>query len=54
VENAFHLWLTEVPRFGVTWPYLLAAIAASAKWFLLFAFAMAVVIALVSAPRNEV
>jgi hypothetical protein len=53
VENALHLWLTEVPQFGVTWPYSLAAMAASAKWFLLFAFALAVVFSLANARRNK-
>ena len=53
VENALHLWLTEVPRFGVTWPYSLAAMAASVKWFLLFAFTLAVVFSLASARQNE-
>jgi hypothetical protein len=47
VENTFHLWLTEVPRFGIAWPYLAAALAASAKWVLLFGFGLAVVVALV-------
>jgi len=47
VENTFHLWLTEVLRFGIAWPYLAAALAASAKWVLLFGFGLAVVLALV-------
>ena len=47
VENTFHLWLTEVPRFGIAWPYLAAALAASMKWVLLFGFGLAVVLALV-------
>ena len=47
VENALHLWLTEVPRFGVQLPYLLAASCASVKWLLLFAYALTVAVALV-------
>lgn len=53
VENSFHLWLTEVPRFGVPLPYLLAALAASAKWVLLFAFGLAVAVALVRGRRGK-
>jgi hypothetical protein len=52
-ENALHLWLTEVPRFGVHLPYLLAATCASAKWLLLIAFVLAVVFAQGSAQRTE-
>jgi hypothetical protein len=46
VENALHWWLTEVPRFGLTWPYLLAAGSASAKWLLLLAYGLSVTLAL--------
>lgn len=45
-ENVLHLWLTEVPRFGVPWAYTAAAVAASLKWGLLLAFAFAVAWAL--------
>jgi hypothetical protein len=45
-ENALHLWLTEVPRFGNAWVYAMAAAAAAAKWLLLVAFALAVALAL--------
>jgi hypothetical protein len=48
-ENALQLWLTEVPRFGVPLPYLLAATCASVKWLLLLAFALAVAVALARA-----
>ena len=44
-ENGLQLWLTEVPRFGVHWPYWLAASCACAKWILLLAFAFTVVVA---------
>jgi hypothetical protein len=44
-ENACHWWLTEVPRFAITWPYLLAAGSACMKWFLLVAFGLTVVFA---------
>ena len=52
VENSLHLWLTEVPRFGVPLPYLLAALAASAKWLLLFSFGLAVAVALLRGRRG--
>jgi hypothetical protein len=38
-ENAWHLWLTAAPRFGLAWPYALAATVAAAKWLLLIGFA---------------
>ncbi|NKE64417.1 hypothetical protein RAMLITH_01170 [Ramlibacter sp. RBP-2] len=50
-ENALHLWLTEVPRFGVPWAYTAAALAASLKWGLLLAFAFAVAFALAVRER---
>ena len=50
VENALHWWLTQVPRFGLTWPYLLAAGSASTKWLLLLAYGLSVTLAL---ARNE-
>lgn len=50
-ENALHLWLTEVPRFGVPWAYAAAALAASLKWGLLLAFAFAVACALAGRRR---
>jgi hypothetical protein len=40
IENALHLWLTAVPRFGVPWAYAVAASCSVAKWALLFAFAL--------------
>lgn len=46
LENALHWWLTEVPRFGLTWPYLFAAGSASAKWLLLLAYGLSVALAL--------
>lgn len=45
VENGLHLWLTEVPRFGVQAPYLVAASCASLKWLLLLAYGFTAVIA---------
>lgn len=48
-ENALHLWLTEMPRFGVQLPYLLAATSASLKWLLLLAFCLALLAALARA-----
>lgn len=46
-ENAWHLWLTEVPRFGVAWMYAAAGSCAALKWTLLLTFAGAVAWALV-------
>jgi hypothetical protein len=46
IENAFHLWLTAAPRFGLAPIYALSALGAAAKWALLFAFAIAVLHAL--------
>jgi len=45
-ENAFHWWLTEVPRFGIAWAYAVAAACAAGKWLLLLAFVLAVLYAL--------
>lgn len=49
IENALHLWLTAMPRFDVTLPYLAAALCSTAKWLLLCAFALAAARALVQA-----
>jgi hypothetical protein len=45
-ENALHWWLTEVPRFGVPLPYLVAAACAALKWLLLLAYAFTVALTL--------
>ena len=47
VENALHWWLTEVPRFGVPLPYAAAGAAATAKWLLVFGWAILVLGSLV-------
>ena len=52
-ENVWHWWLTEVPRLGVQLPYPLAAGCASAKWLLLVAYAMTVVLALARPQRAQ-
>lgn len=39
VENLAHAWLTEVPRFGMTWVYAAAGSVSLAKWLLLMLFA---------------
>ncbi|MBV2264660.1 MAG: hypothetical protein KUL79_14065 [Thauera sp.] len=39
VENAFHAWLTEMPRFGLHGLYLLSTTCSALKWALLFGFA---------------
>lgn len=45
-ENVLHEWLTAMPRFGVTLPYLAAALCSTLKWALLCGFAIAVASAL--------
>lgn len=44
-ENAFHWWLTDVPRFGIAWAYAAAAACAAGKWLLLLAFVLALLYA---------
>ncbi len=51
IENASHLWLTAVPRFGVPWVYVLSALAASLKWGLLLAWAFTVTFACATRER---
>ena len=48
-ENAFHWWLTEVPRFGVAWAYAVAASCAALKWLLAICFGLVAGYALYSA-----
>jgi hypothetical protein len=48
-ENALHLWLTEVPRFGHEAVYLVAASCSAAKWALLLAFGALVALSLLRA-----
>lgn len=45
-ENAFHCWLTEVPRFGMAWAYGVSAAFAAGKWLLLLTYGLAVLYAL--------
>jgi hypothetical protein len=45
-ENAFHYWLTAVPRFGVPLPYALSATCSTIKWLLLLFYALTVAYAL--------
>lgn len=45
-ENVLHLWLTEMPRFGVQLPYLAAATCAAIKWLLLLAFTLVLLAAI--------
>lgn len=40
LENTLHLWLTAAPRFGIAWPYELAATAATLKWAGLIAWGL--------------
>lgn len=39
-ENIAHLWLTEVPRFGMAWLYASSAIVAALKWVLIGCFVL--------------
>lgn len=50
-ENAFHWWLTEVPRFGVPDIYLASAGCAAAKWVLLLACGALALWAVARAPE---
>lgn len=45
-ENAFHWWLTEVPRFDIAWPYAVAAVCAAGKWLVLLVWLLLVLYAL--------
>lgn len=45
-ENAFHAWLTAMPRFDVPLVYLASSASSTLKWVLLFAFAAVVLWAL--------
>lgn len=45
-ENAFHWWLTEVPRFDIAWAYAVAATCAAVKWLLVMAWLLLVLYAL--------
>ena len=45
-ENAFHWWLTEVPRFDIAWAYGVAASCAAGKWLLLLGYWLLVLYAL--------
>ena len=45
-ENWAHLWLTELPRFGMAWLYASSATVAALKWVLLAGFALTVLAAL--------
>ena len=42
LENFLHLWLTEVPRFGVRWVYPVAASCSSLKWLLFILFGLCI------------
>jgi len=45
-ENFAHLWLTEMPRFGLAWLYASSAIVAALKWVLIGCFVLTVLAAL--------
>jgi hypothetical protein len=46
-----HWWLTEIPRFGIAWPYHVSALCSTLKWMLAAGFAVAVCHALARAER---
>lgn len=48
-ENAFHWWLTEVPRFDTPGTYLLSTACSALKWALLIGFGVLVLYALARA-----
>lgn len=43
VATALHLWLTEMPRFGVPLPYAVSAACVTAEALILLAFGLAVI-----------
>ena len=45
-ENAFHWWLTEVPRFDTPATYLMSTTCSAFKWGLLIGFGALVLYAL--------
>jgi hypothetical protein len=47
-EGAFQLWLTEVPRFGADWAYMVSASFSSLKLLVLFGYALWLVCALLA------
>jgi len=52
VEDGLHWWLTEVPRFDLPLPYLLAGFSASLKWIMALAFLAAILYAISRAPED--
>lgn len=50
VENAFHWWLTELPRFDTPMSYLLSTACSALKWSLLLGFGATVLHALARSP----
>lgn len=48
-ENAFHWWLTEVPRFDTPSTYVLSTTCSTLKWILLIGFGALVLYALARA-----
>lgn len=49
-ENAFHWWLTEVPRFDAPMTYLMSSACSACKWSLLLGFGALVLYALARSP----
>ena len=53
LENAFHGWLTEMPRFDADLIYGLSATCAALKWSLVLGFAVLIMWAIASAVADD-
>ena len=53
LENAFHGWLTEMPRFDADLIYQLSALCAALKWGLILGFGVLLLWAIASAAAGD-
>ena len=53
LENAFHVWLTEMPRFGADIIYHLSTLCAALKWSLILGFGVLLMWAIASAVADD-
>ena len=53
LENAFHGWLTEMPRFDADLIYQLSALCAALKWSLILGFGVLLMWAIASAVADD-
>ena len=53
LENAFHGWLTEMPRFDADLIYQLSALCAALKWGLILGFGVLLMWAIASAVADD-